>query len=224
MGPGGNASGGALTEGVMRRQEARVLFGFPGPRLIVAAFVTAAVARVVVGGWGWLDLVVPLAVLAFEPFTEWLIHVLVLHLRPRTIAGRRIDPLVARKHRAHHEDPKDRELVLVPLPVLAVGLPAAALLVALLADPLGPGLSGLVAGYGMLLAYEWAHHLIHSAYKPKGRYYRRIWRAHRLHHFRNEHDWFGVTMTLGDHVLRTAPAKDAVALSPTARALHADVA
>lgn len=211
------------SEGVTLRQEARVLFGFPGPRLILAAFVAAAVARAVVGRWEWLDLVVPLAVLALEPFTEWLVHVLLLHLRPRTIGGRRIDPLVSRKHRAHHEDPKDRELVLVPLPVLAVGLPVAALLVVLLADRLGPGLSGLVAGYAMLLAYEWTHHLIHSTYHPQGRYYRRIWRAHRLHHFRNEHYWFGVTMTLGDHVLRTAPAKESVPLSPTARSLHADL-
>lgn len=204
------------------RSEARVLFGFPGPWLILASFVLAAAARGLVGDWGWLDVVVPVAVLVFEPFTEWLIHVLLLHFRPRTVLGRRLDPLVARKHREHHDDPRDRELVLVPLRVLVVGLPLAAVLVVLLADPVGPGLSGLVAGYGMLLAYEWTHHLIHSGYRPRGRRYRRIWRAHRLHHFRNEHYWFGVTMTLGDHVLRTAPVKDAVPLSPTARSLHAD--
>jgi hypothetical protein len=205
------------------RSEAGVLFGFGGPRFIAASVVVAAGARVAVGHWGWLDLVVPVAVLAFEPFTEWLIHVLVLHFRPRTIAGRRVDPLVSRKHREHHEDPKDREPVLVPIRVLAIGIPIAALGVVLLADPLGPGLSGLVTGLAMLLAYEWTHHLIHSGYRPQGRYYKRIWRAHRLHHFRNEHYWFGVTMTLGDHVHRTSPAKDAVPLSPTARALHADV-
>lgn len=212
-----------MTAGATLRSEARVLLGFPGPWAIAGSLVVAVVARVAVGGWGRLDLVVAATVLALEPFTEWLIHVLVLHFRPRTIAGRRIDPLVARKHREHHEDPRDRTLVLVPLHALAIGIPVAALLVVLLADPLGPGLSGLATGLAMLLVYEWTHHLIHSSYRPRGRYFRAVARAHRLHHFRNEHYWFGVTVTLGDHVLRTAPAKEAVPLSPTARSLHADV-
>jgi sterol desaturase/sphingolipid hydroxylase (fatty acid hydroxylase superfamily) len=50
-----------------------------------------------------------------------------------------------------------------------------------------------------------------------------MWRAHRLHHFRNEHYWFGVTMHLGDRVLRTYPAKDAVPPSATARTLGMDL-
>ena len=81
------------------------------------------------------------------------------------------------------------------------------------------GVTGLVSGYGMLLTYEWTHHLIHSSYRPKGRYYRSIWRSHRLHHYRNEQYWFGVTVNLADHVLRTFPARDEVPASPTARTL-----
>jgi sterol desaturase/sphingolipid hydroxylase (fatty acid hydroxylase superfamily) len=60
------------------------------------------------------------------------------------------------------------------------------------------------------------HFLIHSTYRPKGWYYRYIYRAHRLHHFRNENYWFGVTVHLGDHVLRTFPGKDDVPVSATA--------
>jgi len=78
------------------------------------------------------------------------------------------------------------------------------------------GVTGCVVSFAMLLTYEWAHHLIHSAYRPKGRYYRYISRAHRLHHFRNEHYWYGVTIHLGDHVLRTFPAKDDGPVSATA--------
>jgi sterol desaturase/sphingolipid hydroxylase (fatty acid hydroxylase superfamily) len=52
--------------------------------------------------------------------------------------------------------------------------------------------------------------------------YRGIWRAHRLHHYRNEQYWFGVTMHLADHVLRTYPEKDAVPASATARTLGVD--
>jgi hypothetical protein len=37
-----------------------------------------------------------------------------------------------------------------------------------------------------------------------------------MHHYRNENDWFGVTVHLADHVLRTFPAKEEVPVSPTA--------
>jgi sterol desaturase/sphingolipid hydroxylase (fatty acid hydroxylase superfamily) len=76
----------------------------------------------------------------------------------------------------------------------------------------------------MLSVYEWTHFLIHSSYRPRRSVYRAIWRAHRLHHFRNERYWFGVTMHLGDRVLGTYPAKDAVPASLTARTLGVDVA
>ena len=76
----------------------------------------------------------------------------------------------------------------------------------------------------MLLTYEWTHFLIHTAYKPKRRYYRYIWRAHRLHHFKNEHFWMGVTVHLADHVLGTFPQKSEVENSPTARTLGIDAA
>ena len=208
--------------GVTLADEAKALFGFPGPRTIAACFIVAVVARLVVGGWTWVDPVVAVAILAFEPFTEWLIHVFILHSKPRRILGLKVDLLIAREHRKHHADPRDPKLVLVPLPIVVIGLPLAAVLVVLLADPLGAGITGLVVGYGMLLTYEWTHHLIHSAYRPKGRYYRSIWRAHRLHHFRNEHYWYGVTINLADHVLRTFPAKDEVPLSATARTLGVD--
>jgi len=82
-------------------------------------------------------------------------------------------------------------------------------------------LSGLAMSYAMLLTYEWTHFLIHSTYVPRSRYYRYIWRAHRLHHYKNEKYWFGVTVHLADHVLRTFPQRDAVETSPTARTLAA---
>jgi hypothetical protein len=76
--------------------------------------------------------------------------------------------------------------------------------------------TAMVTSSAMYLTYEWTHFLIHSSYRPKGRYYRYIYRAHRLHHFRNEKFWFGVTVHVADHVLRTFPGKDDVPVSATA--------
>jgi hypothetical protein len=202
---------------------ARVFFTQRSPQIIVAVFAATVAARLVVARWSWWDLLAPAILIAVQPFTEWNIHVFLLHFKPVRLGGRTIDPLVARKHRAHHGDPKDLGLVFIPLPAL-VPLIAAMAVGFLLFLPLSRGLSLLVGGYAMLFTYEWTHYLIHTAYRPRHRVYRYIWRAHRNHHFRNEHYWFGVTMHLADHVLRTFPEKTAVEVSPTARTLGIDPA
>jgi len=140
------------------------------------------------------------------------------------VRGRRLDPLVARKHRAHHQDPKNLPLIFVPMPVLVGSMAVAAIAWFALATTVRHALIGLAASYTMLFVYEWTHFLIHTPYRPRSRAYRYVWRAHRLHHYRNERYWFGVTMHLADHVLRTFPDKDAVPASPTARTLGVDEA
>ncbi|MHB8681267.1 MAG: sterol desaturase family protein [Acidimicrobiales bacterium] len=213
----------AERQGLTLGQAARTFSSKTSPRIIVLALVAALAGRFVLGGWSWWDLLGPAILLAAQPFTEWLIHVFLLHFRPRTVAGRRIDPLVSRKHRAHHADPKDLDLVFIPLPALValvLGLDA----LFLLALPLERGLTTLVAADAMLFLYEWTHYLIHSAYRPRHALYRYVWRAHRNHHFRNENYWFGVTMHLADHVLGTFPEKTAVEVSPTARTLGVEEA
>ncbi|HEY1832586.1 MAG TPA: sterol desaturase family protein [Acidimicrobiales bacterium] len=211
------------TASMTLRKAGAVFFTQRSPQLIVAVFVAVAAARVAVGDWSWWDLLAPGIVIAVQPFTEWLIHVHLLHLRPIQRGRRTIDPLVSRKHRAHHLDPKDLGLVFIPLPAL---LPLIGGLAVAFLPTLGwaRGLSALVGAYAMLFTYEWTHYLIHSTYRPRHRLYRYVWRAHRNHHFRNEHYWFGVTMHLADHVLGTFPEKTAVEVSPTARTLGIDTA
>ena len=63
------------------------------------------------------------------------------------------------------------------------------------------------------------HYLVHTRYTPRSARYQRLWRNHRLHHFKNEHYWFGVTMLSADRLLRTAPDPESVERSETARTL-----
>ena len=191
----------------------------PTPRIMALAVGASLAARITIRGWSWWELLVPAIVLALEPLTEWMIHVHLLHFRPREVGGRRLDPLIARKHREHHGDPKDLDLIFVPMPVLIPALAVSAALFLLLSRTPGWACTGIAATTGMLLVYEWTHFLIHTPYRPRTAAYRYIWRAHRLHHFRNERYWFGVTVHLADHLLGTFPAKDDVELSPTARTL-----
>ena len=189
--------------------------------MISGSLLVAVVARVLVGGGAWWELLIPVALVALFPLIEWVIHVVILHWRPRRLGPVTLDPLLAREHRAHHADPRDVPLVFIPWPALVWLLPAYAV-VALLAMPtLASALSLLVAVYGIKLAYEWTHYLVHSDYKPRSRAYRAIWRNHRLHHYKSEHYWFTVTSAgTADRLLGTCPDPADVPTSLTVKRLH----
>lgn len=192
---------------------------YPSPRFLLGAFVIALTARLVVGDWSWWDLVAAVGLIAYQPFNEWLIHTFILHFKPREIAGRRIDPLLAREHRRHHNDPKNIANVFIPMKSLWVGVPIASALALLIVPSLGVALTMLLTMATIGNVYEWTHFYVHSGCKPRHRYARYIERAHRLHHYRNEQYWMGVTNHLADHVLGTFPDKDAVPVSRTAKTL-----
>lgn len=202
---------------------ARFFAAKPSPLIIGTVFLVATAARLWIGQWGWWDLGIPAIVVSLEPFVEWLIHVHVLHRRPRTIGRFTIDPITARKHREHHRNPKDLRIVMVPFQALFTTGPVAIVLALWLLDPPQAAMA-LATGFGMLLWYEWAHFLIHAPYRPKSKWFRSLSRNHVLHHFKNEHYWFGVTTSFGDRVLGTRPDEKAVPTSPTVRTLGIDPA
>lgn len=158
--------------------------------------------------------------LAAFPFFEWAVHVCILHWRPRQIGALRVDPLLARKHREHHVDPRDVALIFIPWQALLWVLPSRSLSRCSPSPPrTGPHVPDQLGGAGPVL--QWCHYLVHSDYKPKTAAYRAIWRNHRQHHFKNEHYWFTVTSAgTADRVLGTYPDAGAVATSPTAKNLH----
>jgi hypothetical protein len=200
----------------------REFWRYPSPWVIGTALVAAMAARIAVGDWQLSDAMLPFIVLALFPFLEWIIHVTVLHWRPRRVVGVNIDSQLARKHREHHVDPRDVPLIFIPFASL-LGALALVVSVAVFAFPrTGLGLSFLVVMLTLGICYEWTHYLIHSDYKPKTALYKAVWRNHRLHHFKNEHYWFSVTTTgTSDRVLGTYPDPATVPSSPTAKNLHA---
>jgi hypothetical protein len=203
-------------------EAAREFVRHPTPWMLAGAFVGAVAARIAVGGWQADDAWVPAVMLAAFPVYEWLIHVFILHWRPRRLGPITVDSLLARKHREHHADPRDLPLIFIPwqtlIPVI-VGTVA----IAVFAFPrLGLGLTYLVVATGVGLVYEWMHYLIHTDYRPASSTYRAIWNNHRMHHYKNEHYWFTVTTSgTADRLLKTHPDPAAVKTSGTARALHA---
>lgn len=198
----------------------------PSPWMISGYIAGTTVTRVAVGHWTIANLWAPLVFIALFPFIEWVIHVFILHWRPRRIAGVYVDSLLARDHRRHHVDPRDVPLVFIPwkaliwvILVVGVGIPVG---VGRLAGASWGGvLSYLVVVAVVLGVYEWTHYLIHSDYWPRSRTYKAIWRNHRLHHYRNEHYWFSITTAgTSDRVLGTCPDRSSVPVSRTAKNLH----
>jgi sterol desaturase/sphingolipid hydroxylase (fatty acid hydroxylase superfamily) len=202
-----------------------------GPWMIAAGIAVALGVRLGLGDLGWADAVAVAAMLVVYPFGEWAIHVYLLHMRPFRVAGRRVELMTARAHREHHEEPNDLRLVNFSageaLAILLLAVPfvpaiAGLVIVAITGTvPLGALVTAVLAGYVLVGAYEWSHFLIHTAYRPRSRYYRSVWRTHRLHHFKNENYWHGITNTVSDRVLGTFPDQRDVPRSQTARSLHA---
>lgn len=195
---------------------------------VSVALITTIVARVIVGEWSYYDLIAPFVVLAIQPFVEWFIHTYLLHLKPFTVRGRRYDLYTAKAHRRHHKAPGELDRVLLhPQEIIAsivlialTAFVAVAIPVKIFGGEILPlWLTALIFSYAGLLRYEWSHFLIHTPYKPKTRFFRSIWRSHRLHHFKHEGYWMGVSSNFGDRVLGTFPDQATVKKSPTARTL-----
>jgi hypothetical protein len=212
-------------KGLTLSDAVREFWKHPSPWMLGAMLVAALIARVIVGDWQITDVLVPLVMLALFPFFEWIIHVFILHWRPKRLGRLTIDSRLAKEHRAHHVEPRSIPLIFIPTKSLLWVIPLTVAIAVFAFPRLPMGLTYLVFTSMLALAYEWTHYLIHTDYKPKSRVYRAIWRNHRQHHFKNEHYWFTVTTSgTADRVLGTYPDQATVATSPTTKNLHAATA
>ncbi len=193
----------------------------PSPWLIGAFLVGSCVYRATMATFSWTELIVPVALVALFPVIEWVIHVVILHWRPRKLVGVPVDSLLARKHRAHHADPRVLPLVFIPWQVELWLLPSYVVIAVYAFPGNAAGASFLVAVGALMLNYEWVHYLVHSDYRPRSRAFRAVWRNHRLHHYKNEHYWFTVTTAgTADRLFGTYPDSGEVKTSETVQALH----
>ncbi|MGQ4618344.1 sterol desaturase family protein [Nocardia sp. R7R-8] len=193
----------------------------PSPWIIGATLAGALITRLIVGDWQSTDLLVPAVMVALFPVFEWIVHVTVLHWRPRRLGPIALDSELARKHREHHADPRSIPLIFIPTKTLSMLVVVLIALAAFAFPRLGLGLTFLITITLVGFGYEWTHYLIHTDYKPKRSLYRAVWRNHRHHHYKNEHYWFTVTSSgTADRLFGTYPDRATTETSPTARNLH----
>lgn len=212
-----------------RREVARAFADSSSARVITAFVLLATVVRMASGDPGWADLVAFGVVAVLLGPVEWIIHRTLLHASP----SNRIAGVLGTRdsHEQHHRVPDDLDWLLLRRPnaigsCLAIVVPFSALAVLVVSLGLAASEVAQTAAASLVLAgllalahYEWVHLLVHSKYRPTSRYYAYLDRNHRLHHFRNERYWLGVTVDIGDRLAGTLPAdRDAVPLSDTVRA------
>ena len=195
----------------------------PSVWILAVGLVAVWAARIYLGDWNLWDLGYAVAVVAAWPFVEWLVHVAVLHLKPIEIGGKTFDFHLARKHRDHHQEPEHLPDIFIPVRSLLTTTLPTVLLIAWLVTP-DITRMGTVLGmiFVMGLIYEWCHFLIHTNYRPRSALFKHLRRHHYLHHYKHEENWWGVSMTLGDKVLGTAPDFREIETSDTCRTLGVD--
>lgn len=213
----------AVTDGTTirtRGQALRVFLSRKGPRTLLKAAATTWATRFALGPPGPRDLFAAAMAIGVWPVQEWVLHKYVLHLEPRTIAGRHVDPMFARRHRDHHAEPRDVDATLLPLQVIVGSMPVAAGLWLAVFGPRRAAITAMATYSTMALFYEWTHFIVHTNVKPSTAYGKQVRRNHLLHHFRHEGYWFGFTFPLVDRWLGTDPDPATIERSPTARDLY----
>lgn len=197
------------------RAALNVFVRHPSGWLIALFILICGAVRLHWGPPGWADAVVALALLAYFPVNEWLIHVFMLHYKPRKIFGFTVDFYLPVTHRRHHADPWNPEWVFIPRHIHY----STPITIALIMWVLWPwkelAMTGITVYLLLGLHYEWVHFLAHIPWCPDIAYYQRRVREHRYHHFRNENYWWGVSMGMGDRIFGTAPPVETIERSGT---------
>ena len=210
-----------------KREVFRCYLANRSPQILLTGVAFTIAVRLLVADWSWADVAVIAATALLIGPVEWVLHLFLLHAPENSF---RMETLkTGTGHREHHLDPHDVGWILLAgidafvfQVMIAIWTATWSLpLLWITGSPLlGPYLTALTAAYASLAHYEWVHLLVHTRYRPRSRYYRRLASNHRLHHYRNERYWLGVTSNLGDRLLGTLPRdKSDVPLSDTARTL-----
>lgn len=192
----------------------REFFRHRSPQILGTVTVLAWLVRLFHMQWSWLDAALPLAIFVAWPVVEWLIHIHLLHARPFKALGYELDLPSAVKHRRHHRHPQVLEWSFIPLAGL-VFLGGLFLVVWHLLLPTPQAWTAFAFTVTLGLHYEWVHAMSHMPYKPPVALYRYLREKHRLHHFRNEQRWWGVSMTGGDILFGTGGDKQTQPKSET---------
>lgn len=145
----------------------------------------------------WRIVLTFLAGMFFWTFFEYIAHRFIFHLISERPSLTRFAYVL---HGNHHHYPRDRQrLFMPPVPSLLIAGVIFGTLYLLMQENAYMFFPGFMLGY---LLYASMHYAIH-AWHPPFKWMKPLWRNHHLHHYKNEHNGFGVSSTIWDHVFGT---------------------
>ncbi|MBH0196947.1 MAG: hypothetical protein HP494_15485 [Nitrospira sp.] len=102
----------------------------------------------------------------------------------------------------HHEFPKDKDRLAMPVPLSLV---LASFFFFVFLPVTGKNIwlffPGFLSGYS---SYLFIHYAVHRFRQPRN-FLSILWKHHALHHYKSEDTAFGVTFPLWDHIFKTMP-------------------
>ena len=133
----------------------------------------------------------------FWTFFEYMMHRFVFHWTSENPRIQRISYVL---HGNHHEFPRDKQrLFMPPVPSLIIASIVFGIMYLFIQTYTFSFFPGFILGY---LLYGSMHYAIH-AWNPPFKWMKPIWRNHHLHHYKNDHQGFGVSSHIWDKVFGT---------------------
>ena len=134
----------------------------------------------------------------FWTFTEYILHRFAFH---HDAISSWVRKLIYLFHGNHHEYPRDKERLLMPVvPSLLISSLFLFVFYLLMGKDALAFYPGFMLGY---LIYGLMHYAIH-AWNPPFKWMKPLWRNHHLHHYKHTDKGFGVSSTFWDIVFGTA--------------------
>ncbi|MFT4141212.1 MAG: sterol desaturase family protein [Bacillus sp. (in: firmicutes)] len=166
----------------------------------------------------WIGITSCLMGIIFYTINEYVTHRFIFHIKPPK--NQFLLKILRRLHYDHHVYPDDLKLLFLPIwyssPIFLMCL----LFLYGFARNVTITFSFGVGMITMFLIYEWKHYIAHKPIRPFTQFGRWLKKQHLLHHYKNEHYWFGVSNPLYDFLFRTYKNEKEVELSKTARNLE----
>jgi len=135
----------------------------------------------------------------FFTLMEYLAHRYLFHMNPNTEWKKKF---VYTVHGVHHEFPKDKERLAMPVPAsLLLSATFFGLFYLLMDTKVFGFLPGVMTGYCF---YLFVHYIVH-AYQPPKNFFKVLWINHSMHHYKDSSQIFGVSSPFWDYVFGTFP-------------------
>jgi len=174
-----------------------------GPFMMLVFLGGSLIGRIVYGNINIFDLFLPILSFFSLGFIEWSLHYYIWHENPLPIINKPLKTPLVRMHRLHHDFPDDLNTLFFGWKAVVVATLLVWFSVMIVFDDVGLALTLIFSFSLILFVHEYAHFVAHSNINPKALWLKEIINNHRLHHFKDETKWMGVSSTLPDKLFGT---------------------